>query len=537
MSRFYGSVSKSQNGQNQFVWVIDTSISDRTVTAYFKIFAKGAYTPYYSWNHTVKCVVGGNTVLNTTGRYPNSDGSWVACSENIGGTTYKRVYTLTSGSTSVGNSGGSVTSSFSYSITGSADYLPTKGTKTVSGTDSIGAKTGSFNLNILLPDGSEPYSTGAAGSVEFSSNGGSSYTRLYNEPSGSYTIGTSFVCRNFSPGTGLHLSGTSGFNSNGGSGPWYATQGSSTTLTFNTAWNTYTIAYNANGGSGAPGSQTKTYGTNLTLSSTTPSRTGYTFLGWSTSNTATSASYSAGATLSSDLTASHGVTVTLYAVWSINSYYLDLNGWLDGAHSGGLSPYGTANVTVNGTVVGANVTDYYAKHNYGSSYSISNIKAKTGYQYNGVHSGKLSGTIGAGTVSVSLDFSTTKPSSLKINGSVQGPFEIDLSWSATGLNITKYVVYANGTQIYSGTDTSFVFNCAEETTYNIYFTATNVGGTTTSNTITLTTPADQAKIRIKKDGTWQKGKAYYKKDGAWVKAKKIYIKVDGKWKINNNYDS
>ena len=29
MSRFYGSVSKSQNGKNQFVWVIDTSISDR----------------------------------------------------------------------------------------------------------------------------------------------------------------------------------------------------------------------------------------------------------------------------------------------------------------------------------------------------------------------------------------------------------------------------------------------------------------------------------------------------------------------------
>lgn len=62
MSRFYGSVSKSQNGKNQFVWVIDTSISDRTVTAYFKIFAKGNYVPYYSWSHTVKCVVGGNTV-------------------------------------------------------------------------------------------------------------------------------------------------------------------------------------------------------------------------------------------------------------------------------------------------------------------------------------------------------------------------------------------------------------------------------------------------------------------------------------------
>ena len=46
---------------------------------------------------------------------------------------------------------------------------------------------------------------------------------------------------------------------------------------------TYTIKYNANGGSGAPSSQTKTYGTNLTLSSTKPTRGGYTFKGWALS--------------------------------------------------------------------------------------------------------------------------------------------------------------------------------------------------------------------------------------------------------------
>jgi hypothetical protein len=36
---------------------------------------------------------------------------------------------------------------------------------------------------------------------------------------------------------------------------------------------------------------------------------------------------------------------------------------------------------------------------------------------------------------------------------------------------------------------------------------------------------------------WIKGKTYYKKDGAWVKAKKIYIKVNGQWKIGNNYEN
>ena len=72
MSRFVGTKSNSQNGANSFVWVIDTSVSNRTVTAYFRIYAKGDYVPYYQWSHTVKCVVGSNTVLNTTGNYPNS---------------------------------------------------------------------------------------------------------------------------------------------------------------------------------------------------------------------------------------------------------------------------------------------------------------------------------------------------------------------------------------------------------------------------------------------------------------------------------
>ena len=73
---------------------------------------------------------------------------------------------------------------------------------------------------------------------------------------------------------------------------------------------TYTVSYNANGGSGAPSSQTKTHGVTLTLSSTKPTRSGYTFLGWSTSSSATSASYSAGGSYTTN------ASCTMYAVWS-----------------------------------------------------------------------------------------------------------------------------------------------------------------------------------------------------------------------------
>lgn len=88
-----------------------------------------------------------------------------------------------------------------------------------------------------------------------------------------------------------------------------------TTKTLYAIWkaNTYTVSYNANGGSGAPSSQTKTHNVTLTLRSNTPTRSGYTFKGWSTSSSATSASYSAGGSFTTN------ANTTLYAVWQKNA--------------------------------------------------------------------------------------------------------------------------------------------------------------------------------------------------------------------------
>lgn len=82
---------------------------------------------------------------------------------------------------------------------------------------------------------------------------------------------------------------------------------------------TYSVKYNPNGGSGAPSNQTKTYGTNLTLSSTKPTRTGYTFKGWGISASDTSVDYAAGATYSKN------AAITLYAIWQANTYTISYN--------------------------------------------------------------------------------------------------------------------------------------------------------------------------------------------------------------------
>ncbi len=102
---------------------------------------------------------------------------------------------------------------------------------------------------------------------------------------------------------------------------------------------TYTVTYDANGGSGAPGQQTKTKGKALTLSSTKPSRastnpagytvtlnpnggkvdttsltatrtTSYTFKNWNTAKNGSGTAYNPGASYTAD------ANVTLYAQWN-----------------------------------------------------------------------------------------------------------------------------------------------------------------------------------------------------------------------------
>lgn len=71
----------------------------------------------------------------------------------------------------------------------------------------------------------------------------------------------------------------------------------------------YAVTYDANGGTGAPSSQTKWYNESLTLSSEIPTSTGYTFSGWNTAADGSGTSYAPEATYTSD------AAMILYAQW------------------------------------------------------------------------------------------------------------------------------------------------------------------------------------------------------------------------------
>lgn len=98
----------------------------------------------------------------------------------------------------------------------------------------------------------------------------------------------------------------------------------------------FTASYNANGGSGAPSPQTKQYGVTLKLSGVSPTRTGYNFLGWSSSPPGVSGHGSVSYYPGSSYT--NNSNITLYAVWEQISCIITFDG------NGGISSQTTRTV-------------------------------------------------------------------------------------------------------------------------------------------------------------------------------------------------
>lgn len=142
--------------------------------------------------------------------------------------------------------------------------------------------------------------------------------------------------------------------------------------------NTYQVVYNANKGTGAMSPTTISYDSDGILRKNIFTRTGYTFLGWSTNPNATSAQYTDLQSVR-NLTAANGGQITLYAVWQPCVYEITTN---QGEGSGG--------------------TDvFYEKYEHGfyfdkqTSDSISSIliPALRGHTFTGYHMGMYGGRL------------------------------------------------------------------------------------------------------------------------------------------------
>lgn len=199
----------------------------------------------------------------------------------------------------------------------------------------------------------------------YASSGSGSFTGTYSiSGNGSATKTVAVTFKNFN-------------NDNGDS--------ATTTVSFNVtvpAWTSYTVSYNANGGSGAPSSQTKWKDQTLTLSSTKPTRTGYTFKGWALSKADADDGtwyYQAGGSCGKN------EDLALYAVWSENKLTINYySNYATSAFADALNAVGSdKNVKVwTGEVYYGNDYSTYGIANYSNS-TGSVYMTRTGYTATG----------------------------------------------------------------------------------------------------------------------------------------------------------
>lgn len=198
-------------------------------------------------------------------------------------------------------------------------------TNNTSNTITITMGVATSQSDIVLPSYMKPVTISAPSTYNLTLNKGTGVSTIYYKVNGasSYTSTTTNKTLSVNRGTTYYYYGVpqTGYTMNSctSSSPCSGTMTSSVTKTLTASRKTYTISYNANGGTGAPSSQTKTYGITLTLSNTKPVKIGYPFLGWTINSSGTGTLYQPGGSFTTNanttLYAKYSTTLTNYTVY------------------------------------------------------------------------------------------------------------------------------------------------------------------------------------------------------------------------------
>jgi len=210
----------------------------------------------------------------------------------------------------------------------------------------------------LVTIGVSPAGTGTASATYYEDDTYYGKSAGDDFTSGTYVSDGKHLVLNAYPNDGYHFdstykigedvrpwgSGTSNALETGGT----AQVGNNVDYVAHFAPNTYTVVFNANGGTGTMANQAFTYGTAQNLTEKTYTRDGYSFTGWAT--TADGDKVYDDQEEVSNLTTEDGGTVTLYAKWSLIAMptitYSD-------AHSKGTMPASTTSATLSSSVLSA----------------------------------------------------------------------------------------------------------------------------------------------------------------------------------------
>lgn len=559
---------KRWNGEGSCYWRIRVDYSANSASVYVDVGPSG-------WSIWLRFTTGNNTFTKNAATYyasNNGTGSNLLGTLSINPNSATTITQTCSGS----SWGGSVNGSSSVTIP---------------------QQNASFNLNILNPDGSEPYQTGEAGTVEQSINGGS-YTRVYNEGAGSYSLGTTFNYRNFTPGAHRELSSVTGISPSNTTGPWSLTLSSSgASINFKTAWKNYTFRTYKGEGTTEISTITQQYNTTYNVPHPTPP-TGYLFAGFYSTGSLSSISskdsvFESGNGGIEVYNNSANGTVTHTRVQDDDgvpsackyfgnggrAYYIRIDKAAGTAspYCGGfyLSTHSAANHIYRHIIwakipVGYTIGDYRNSIGDGGYSEWLTDTAGTGdwyrYVYD-VHAGSSGNFSTFGHVAIRANNGDNNAAvtwyvcatqvtditnnyatyTFDANGTAEyfyAPVAYNIAYDANGgsnapsTQVKTYgqnLVLSSQIPTYNGYDFVGWAQAGEDTIYSPGQTLSSDLSRYSGATITFYAVwiQDQARLSVNKNSTWSQGKGYFKKNNEWKKIKTIYTKVNGEWKAGH----
>lgn len=363
----------------------------------------------------------------------------------------------------------------------------------------------SYSINYIMNDGtndsSNPSSYNVLYGITFAEPSRTGYTFK------NWTIDDTVV-------TGINPGANASFSS---SSDLYNKLSSRTTgnktVTANWTANTYTVNFDANGGTTPTASKTVTYASSYgTLP--IPTRDGYDFNGWYTAA-------SGGSKITSDTTVSITDTQTLYAQWSAKTYTItyDANGGT-GAPDAQTKTHGVNLVLSTTEPTRANEKQDTFTVMFTDKDGYLNIPSRTNESYNQYT------FIGWDEDTNVLTATYTPGGIYSANASATLYAIWQVSLKTTSITLpTREECYREGYELlgFSTTPTGTVeYAPGEEYTpfENITLYAIWSGG--------------QISAKYKVNGQWVGGELYIKYNGSWRSAKQIYIKQNGTWKPSKN---
>ena len=322
--------------------------------------------------------------------------------------------------------------------------------------------------------------------------------------------------------------------------------------------NTYTITYNANGGSGTMSKTTCTYDANCTIAANSFTRTGYTFASW-TKDSTTGTSYTAGSTVKNLATSGN---VNMYAKWTTNTYkisYTMNNGSL-GTNKPTSANY-NANVLIDNPT--KNLTVTINANSQGatiSKTSVSQAQTFNGWTVSGLNTSTAKTGTASNAITTAYTGTSTKNTYFKnLTATNNGTVTFTANWTNTAVTlptITKtgytcgYATSASGSIAYasgskytpSGEISKTLYAKCNANTYTITYNANGGSGTMSKTTCTYDTNCTLAANSFTYDGyefvSWTKdsttGTSYTA--GSTVKnlATSGNINMYAKWKKREN---